>query len=41
MKNFQQGLINEQNIIWKGIWIVIIWRIWNHRNSYFKSREDW
>ena len=34
---FQQfslmALNNKENKIWKGLWISIIWNIWNHRNK--------
>ena len=34
---FQQfslmALNSKENKIWKGLWISIIWNIWNHRNK--------
>jgi len=26
-------LTEKQNKIWKGVWIEIIWMIWNHKNK--------
>ena len=35
--HFQQfslmALNSKENKIWKGLWISIIWNIWNHRNK--------
>ena len=30
---FAIGLSKNSNIIWKGMWLAIVWEIWKHRNK--------
>jgi len=38
--NFYLIWFNKKvNIVWKGMWLAIVWEIWRHRNNVVFSRK--